>query len=427
MTSSNRRLIIILTLIVAFGFIVFRAATISQFENSSRRNFMRGDAYSDINLYSAVLYFNDSGLCSTKGLPVHYYKVPVKDTSLHPYAYTHYPALPDILAYFYSKISGSVNEFVLRCFVILLSLFYAWVLWQVLSMIIKDEKMVLTGWVIIILSNYFIGWSDSLHKHVYEEFAKAFFILILLKHINSPKPVYLAGLFLTMCIAANVSYEPVVYLAVVCIGVSLWQKKGLFSAITLIPALGAIVGLALHLWQNIEYFGSWDLALNDLTETAKLRTAGIELSGRYKKLESPFGWKEFISLPFVWLSRVERFYMLPSFAIIAMWFMVRKEFKQALNPSYYRWIMILLIASFSWCIVMAQHAYVHSFTMRQAGLCYALIAGPVVFLFFKKIKTEFKGFTIGNKILTIAILLYSLAMFLTQQVWDLWIKNTLMF
>ena len=426
MKNKYHLIIIIATLVFAFSFILFRAFSISQFEQSKRRNFMRGDAYSDINLYSAVQYFNDSGLAKTKGLPVHHYKVPVHDTTLHPVVYTHYPALPDLLTYFYSRIIGSISEFGLRCFVILVSLFYAYVLWQVLWRIIKNKDIVLVSWVMLILSNYFIGWSDSLHKHVYEEFGKALFILVLLRHLETPKNIYLVGLFLIMCFVANISFEPLVYLAIVCIGVSLWEKKGLFSQYTLIPAMGAIVGVVLHLWQNISYFGSWEMALADLTETAKLRTAGIEVSGLQKKLESPFGWVEFISLPFIWLSRTERFFVVPAFAIMAMWIVVRTEFKTLLTPRYYQWAKLLLIASYSWCIVMAQHAYVHSFTMRQAGLCYALIGGPIVYLFYNKITTQFKNFNLGYKVFSILIIGYTLAMFLTQAVWDMWIKNTFM-
>lgn len=417
---------IIITLIVAFSFILFRAYNISQFEQSKRRNFMRGDAYSDINLYSAVQHFNDSGLSNTVGLPVHHYKVPVHDTTLHPVVYTHYPALPDLLTYFYSKALGTINEFALRFCVVLISLFYAFILWQVLSLIIKKEDIVLVSWMMLILSNYFIGWSDSLHKHVYEELGKSLFIWVLLLHLKQPKKSYLVALFFIMCFVANISFEPLVYLAIVCIGISLWQKKGLFSTLTLIPAMGAIVGVVLHFWQNIEYFGSWQLALADMTETAKLRTAGIEVSGVQKKLESPFGWVEFISLPLIWLSRTERFFVVPAFALIAMWWMVRKEFKLLFDAAYYKWLRILLIASYSWCIVMAQHAYVHSFTMRQAGLCYAVIAGPIVYLFYIKIRNGFKTFNLGNKVLTVLIIAYTMIMFLTQEVWDMWIKNTLM-
>ena len=107
-----------------------------------------------------------------------------------------------------------------------------------------------------------------------------------------------------------------------------------------------------------------------------------------------------------------------------MWYIVRNEFKELLGPNYYKWCKLLLIASYSWCIVMAQHAYVHSFTMRQAGLCYAVIAGPIVYLFYNKIKTQFKNFNMGHKVFSVLIIGYTLIMLLTQAVWDMWIKNT---
>lgn len=426
MSKAIKSRIIFSVLLLAFSLIIYRAFTISQFEDSNRRNFMRGDAYSDINLYSAVLYFNDSGLQSTKALPVHYYKVPVKDTSLHPVAYTHYPALPDILAYGYSIISGSVDEQVLRCFMILISLFYAFVLWKVLALLIKNEKILLWSWALLILSNYYIGWSDSLHKHIYEELFKSVFIWFLLLYINKKQPIYIVAMFAVMAIVANISYEPIVYLAVVCVGVSLMQKKGLFSVITLLPAAGAILGVLLHLYQNVLYFGSFELAMADLTETAKLRTAGIEVSGIHKKLESPFGWQEFISLPIIWLSRIERFYLVPGFAVLVMWYVVRHELTLYMGAIWKKWSLLLLLGSFSWCLAMAQHAYVHSFTMRQAGLFYALFAGPVTYLFFDKVRTQFKHWSLATKAGTVILILYVLALLLSQQVWDLWLKNTLL-
>ena len=99
---------------------------------------------------------------------------------------------------------------------------------------------------------------------------------------------------------------------------------GLFSKLTLVTGIGAVIGICLHLWQNIEYFGSIDLAIKDLTETAKLRTAGIDVESKYKKLESPFGLLQVLELPFLWLNRMERFYLLPAWGVIAMWFYIRK-------------------------------------------------------------------------------------------------------
>ena len=414
----------LLVLLLAAAFIVYRSVQISMFEESDRRNFMRGDAYSDINLYSAVHHFNDSGLTNTFGLPVHYYKVPLKDSTLKVTAYTHYPALPDVLAYAYSKILSSQKEVLLRLPVVLLSLFYAFLIFVFLHQIVENKQIVWLSWLLIMVSNYYLGWSDSLHKHVYEELLKCVFILLLLRYDKTQSIWALLGMFLTMLTVANVSFEPIVFLAVICVGYSWYKHKKIFSAITLMPAAAAVLGVGLHFAQNIGYFGSLDAALFDLTETARLRAAGIETSGPMVKLEQVFGLKEWLSLPFVWLNRAERFFPIPAFALIAMGLFAYQRCKQNISKTHVFWSALLLIASFSWCLAMGQHAYVHAFTMRQAGLFYALISGTLLYYFWQELKTTFQNNQRLKFALGILILLYAAAMFATQHIWDLWVMNT---
>jgi len=414
----------LLVLLIAAAFILYRSVQISMFEDSARRNFMRGDAYSDVNLYSAVYYFNDSGLTKTYGLPVHYYKVPLKDSTFKVTAYTHYPALPDILAYGYSKILGSQKEVILRLPIILLSLLYAFLIFIFLNQLIENKQIVWLSWLLIVISNYYLGWSDSLHKHVYEELLKCIFILLLLRYDKTKSHWALFGMFLTMLTVANVSFEPIVYLAVICVGYSWYKYKKIFSAITLIPAAAAVLGVALHFGQNMAHFGTLVAALLDLSETARLRAAGIETSGPIVKLEHPFGLKEWVSLPFVWLNRAERFFSIPAFALISMGLYAYQRCKLNISKNQLFWSVLLLIASYSWCFVMAQHAYVHAFTMRQAGLFYALISGTLLYYFWQELKASYESKKQLRLVLGILILVYSLAMFATQHVWDLWVKNT---
>jgi len=416
----------LLVLLVATAFIAYRSITISMFEESGRRNFMRGDAYSDINLYAAVQYFNDSGLTKTYGLPVHYYKVPLKDSTFTVTAYTHYPALPDVLAYVYSKVLASQEESILRLPIIFLSLLYAFLIFVFLNQIIENKQIVWLSWLLIIISNYYLGWSDSLHKHVYEELLKCVFILLLLRYEKTKSNWVLFGLFLTMLTVANVSFEPIVYLAVICVGYSWFKRKKLFSSITLIPAVAAILGVALHFAQNIGYFGSIDAALFDLTETARLRAAGIETSGPMVKLEQAFGLKEWLSLPFVWLNRAERFFPIPAFALMAMGIFAFNKCKENISKKQLFWLVLLLMASYSWYLVMAQHAFVHAFTMRQAGLFYALISGTLLYYFWQTLKEVYHHKKRVKFVFGILILLYAVAMFITQHVWDLWFKHTLL-
>lgn len=231
-------------------------------------------------------------------------------------------------------------------------------------------------------------------------------------------------MLVTMILVSNISFEPIVFLGVVSLCFSVYFKMGIFSKLTLITGFGAIIGVSLHLWQNVEYFGSIDLAIKDLSETAKLRTAGIDVESKYKKLESPFGIMQVFELPFLWLNRMERFYIFPAWGVIAMGIYVRKELNQKLNSQVKKWFLFLLIASFSWCIVMSQHAYVHSFTTRQSALVYFIITAPILILFYEKLKTSFSQEKLATKILLSFVILYNFAIFFSQQIYDLWYINT---
>jgi len=203
-------------------------------------------------------------------------------------------------------------------------------------------------------------------------------------------------------------------------------KRKIFTELNLWIGLAAVLGVFLHLWQNVAYFGSLAEAIKDLTETAKLRTAGIETSGPMTKLEAPFGVTEYLSMPFVWINRVERFFPIPGFALLSMIIYAFERLKK--HSSFYLkfYAIIMLFASFVWYAVMAQHAFVHVFTMRQSGLFFALIMGTIVHYFWLEFKDNLKNKAVLKTIFGVIIILYSLAMFITQHIYDLWIKNTFM-
>ncbi len=411
-------------MVLTTSFVVYRAFNISMFENSSKRNFMRGDGYSDINLYSAVKFFNDSGILKTKALPVHYYKVPLTDTVFKPTVYTHYPALPDILAFTYSKIIQSDNEFQLRLFMILLSLCFSFLLFVFFSKIFENKNTVIWACSILMFSNYYLGWADSLHKHIYEELFKLLFLIFFLKYDENKKILYLFLMILVSILVANVSFEPIVYLFLIVFVFNYIKYKKIFHSLNFIIGFAFFFGVLLHIYQNVLYFGSLELALKDLTETAKLRTAGIEINSKFKKLESEFGIWQYFQMIFVWLNRMERFFIFPAWSIIAIYIFLKKLHQFSYSNQLLKWILIFFISSYSWNLVMGQHAYVHAFTGRQSGFLYAIILAPLIQTFYFKVKDNFKNYQLKYKIASILIILYSIVMFFTQQVWDLWLKNT---
>src|SRR6218665_1517338 len=93
--------------IFAFSFlvIIFRVLFASVYDNTRVRNQVYGDGYSDINTLSSAKYFLDSGFTQTTFLPVHDYY----PATGHAQVYTHYPALPNILAGVYATVFQSYS------------------------------------------------------------------------------------------------------------------------------------------------------------------------------------------------------------------------------------------------------------------------------------------------------------------------------
>ncbi|HYG16258.1 MAG TPA: glycosyltransferase family 39 protein, partial [Bacteroidia bacterium] len=236
--------------IFCFLLIGWRTFTITTTNGKGRDN-VYGDSYSDINTLSAVRYFHENGFTKSAWLPIHLYDGP-GDTTWG--AYTHYPALPDILAGFYSKILDTTHEPALRIFPILLSMLWFLLIYKVLETLLGDKKQAFIGGTVIVLSNYFIAWADNLHKHALEEILKWLYVYCIYRYFNSERQFkWLALMCIVFVLAINVSFEPATFLAVVSIGFSLLYQRKLFTAATILPGIAAVVGFGLHMWQNAVY------------------------------------------------------------------------------------------------------------------------------------------------------------------------------
>ncbi|MFY8020064.1 MAG: hypothetical protein ACOVP1_02655, partial [Bacteroidia bacterium] len=93
--------------VFCFSLILFRLVNISIYTEGRARSAILGDAFSDKNTISSAKFFLDSGFTQTVFLPVHEYD-PQSD-AVHQ-VYTHYPALPNILAGIYAVIFQSIDE-----------------------------------------------------------------------------------------------------------------------------------------------------------------------------------------------------------------------------------------------------------------------------------------------------------------------------
>ncbi|MGZ5303035.1 MAG: hypothetical protein ACXWDO_02885 [Bacteroidia bacterium] len=232
----------------------------SLYESKGGRNFIRGDEFSEKNTHSALRYFKENGFSETYWLPVFNYDE-IK-AGIPKLVYTHYPALPDILAGVYAEILNTTDPQIIRIFPLLLSVGWFFFIFYMLGKMLPDKRAAFLSACIIVLSNYFIAWADNLHKHMYEEALKWIFVFGLFRYFESGRKnsFLLFGLSVLYIIAANISFETIPFLAVITIGFSLIYKKHFLTRETIILGFAAVIGFGLHLWQNTLSFGTFNAA-----------------------------------------------------------------------------------------------------------------------------------------------------------------------
>lgn len=290
---------------------------------------------------------------------------------------------------------------------------------------LPDKKWALIAGSIIVLSNYFIAWADNLHKHLYEEFYKWLYVFLLYLYYEAKAPgkIRLAILALVFFIIANVSFDGILYAAVVTVGFSIIYNKSILTKEVFVLGLAATLGFGFHLLQNIFYFGSIQSAIADLKNAFFQRTAGETQAGYINELGRPVYWYDRIALiGLYWPNRIERFFLVPGWAMIIIGAMCFRTVKKN-NPKLFKILLCLCVATFSWSLLMVQHTLVHIFNTRHIGLFYALMLGCCLPIYFNKLKQAFSpGAPVYLKIFHGGLLIYIFAMVLSQQVFDLYIR-----
>ncbi len=121
-------------LMISYTVIFFRLVNVSMYDDTKARDFYHGDSYSDINAHSTGMYMFDYGFLQSKLLPVWHYKGDNDKSTVS--VYTHYPALPDVLAGVYAKLFNSKHEIYIRIIPIAFSFVFVFVIFFVLNLFI---------------------------------------------------------------------------------------------------------------------------------------------------------------------------------------------------------------------------------------------------------------------------------------------------
>lgn len=409
-------------LVFAFCYllIIWRIIFVPLYDSKGGRNFLRGDEFSEKNTHSALRYFKENGFSGTYWLPVFNYDE--IQAGIPKLVYTHYPALPDILAGFYAEILNTTNPQIIRIFPLLLSVGWFLFIFYMLGKMLPDKRAAFLSACIIVLSNYFIAWADNLHKHMYEEALKWIFVFGLFRYFESGRKntFLLAGLCILYIISANISFEPILFLAVITVGFTWTYTKRILTKETIFLGLAAVVGFGLHLWQNTLHFGTLEIALKDLTNSAVMRTVG-DTSSHLNELKRTLHWQDYVLIPFHWLNRIERFFLIPGWAMLYLSYLGLRKLKQE-NLKLYQIAITILVAGLIWSFAMAQHFLVHNFTTRNVGLFYGFIAGYGIFAYIEVLKNASQYKLKFQQVLHVLFIGYIATMAISQQIWDLYLK-----
>jgi hypothetical protein len=376
------------------------------------------------------MYFVDHGFQKTAALPVHNYN----GDSLQggqPDVYTHYPAFPDVVLGGWAHLIGTTQPAKLRLLPVLLSLNWFALIFKLYQRMLPDPRGAWLGAVLLVLSNYFLFWADSLHRPMYDELFKFGFVLGLFTYYEDyprgERPGWLlAVLALLFVLTVNNAYDPALYLAITVAGFAWVYDRHLLTRETLILATAAIAGFFLHLYQVKLYAGSWAGAWEDLSSAFLYRTTGAagsaeQMHQQQVELQRELSWLDYPRLIWLWLNRIERYLFLPGWAFVPLAVLGLRRIRRE-RHRIYQLAMVLLIATFAWTFLMAQQTLIHAFNTRHLGLLFGLVVGyglleyaPIVSRHWRQRHRPWMAFHV-------LFIGYMIVMALSQQVYDVFVR-----
>ncbi len=418
LSKRNRNIITVLILIFSFSLIIHRWQQISIFDEVSiGRNWYWGDGFSSRNVYSAAMHFKDSGFAATSYLPVLGYEKKVNGFKGE-FVYTHYPALPDILGGVYAIVFNTWDPHTLAVIPMFLSLCMFFLIYRFLSDLIKDEKVAFVSASILMLSNYFICWADDMHQHVYTEFFKWLMICLLYHYYeNKSRPFYYIVICAVLYLAqSNLSFEPIVFLAIIVVGFSWIYTKSIFKKEVFLLLAMPVIGVGIHLVQNYFHYGSWEEVYYDMYYAFLKRTVGTEgeISAE-------------LALADVWvffqrkLLGIGHYFLIPATMFIFLAYLALKKLRKE-NRKLYQITKVFLLAGLSWSFVMTQHSNVHMFTIKHMAVFYGTVIGIGLFEYRRIFMNYWYSNNLGMVLLNLVFIYYTLMLASINHVYYVYLK-----
>ncbi|MGZ5303036.1 MAG: hypothetical protein ACXWDO_02890 [Bacteroidia bacterium] len=151
-----------------------------------------------------------------------------------------------------------------------------------------------------------------------------------------------------------------------------------------------------------------------------MRTVG-DTSSSLNELHRALTWQDYVLIPFHWLNRIERFFLIPGWAMLLFSVLGLRKLKHE-DRKLYQIAITILVAGLIWSFAMAQHFLVHNFTTRNIGLFYGFIAGFGIYAYIPLVKNAWQNKKRLQQVLHVLFIGYIVTMAISQQVWDLYLK-----
>jgi len=378
------------------------------------RSGVYGDAWSDLNVLSAAQQFKDFGFLRSYALPVFAYKGDKCLTGT--YVYTHYPPLPDELAGLFAMITDSGDIKVLCLFPMLVSCFFFFFIFYALQKISVDKTAAFVSATLTVTSCYFLCWADDLHQHVYGEFCKWIYVLLMFIYYEKEEKSnsLLLLLFVLGFINSYISYEHILYYGIVTVGFSLVYTRKLFCKETVVLLAAPVIGYGTHMLQNHFLFRTWKGVLDDIRDQYMKRTQGV--GDNFKMTSDKWG-----EIPDKIDTRFTRTFFINTYSfLVLLFFGFRLLFRERRKHFYIG--IVLFLASSIWIFFMPEHVYFHLFTIKHFGLFYAFMLCSGLYGYWLVLKKHFEQRHKLFLSLHSIFILYTVGMALFSQVYYVYLK-----
>lgn len=356
-----------------------------------------GDEFSDASVLMSGRNFVKFGFIRCRFLPV---AEPHLAAPKDPY--THAPAMADITNGLLRKIFKTDSLELFRgvaLFFSLLNLLFWYIFVKKFS---GSFTMAFLAALFYLTNPYFIYGADSLYQNAYSDLLRSVIFCLFLWVLIYPRiRKYLLGLlFLVFALQTAYTFEYIVYTGIFMLGFRYFYisdgKIFRFKYIFLL-SLAPLLIIALHLLQNAWYFGSFNLAYQDL------RNIAVERITHSK--DSPFGaltlgnWWNHVAARYISLAFIFNFHILVPFAVF--FYLLYRNLDTQSRAEVRRVFflcLLLLLCGISWYVIFPSHALAHTFIpflprhlVPAAALSFALCCYIIVFFLKRQERRNISG------------------------------------